>query len=120
MKTFEEYIKERSQVDEGILDTVKNYGKVAAVGAGMLGAGIGMGRYSNSAQTPAINNQRVTSDDADTFFQGADDYHYSSEIGRYKALEDGRGGYIYQTKNGTFKKIPSKFRPTGYKFVRLK
>lgn len=66
MKTFNEFLIEKNfQFDEGPMwDRMKRYGAAAAVGAGMMGAGL---NYMN--QEPAIQSSSWTSPAAAQFFQ---------------------------------------------------
>lgn len=113
MKTWKEYVEMQEELEEGVFDTVRRFGQKAALVGALAGSGAGV---ANAANT--------TSPDAASYFtapagQTMSKYSWSSEIGKFTYSQDKDGSYIYHTKKGDFKRIPSKFNPTGYKFVRI-
>lgn len=55
-------------VEEGIFDTVKQYGRKAAMGAALMGAGaVGANMYNRSADNSQIPSSSATSPDAGSY-----------------------------------------------------
>jgi hypothetical protein len=77
MQSFQQWIEANhpdANLEEGIWDTAKNVGKKAAIGAALVGSGIGAANYMNNKAQPDrmnknIANQSVTSDDAGSYFK---------------------------------------------------
>lgn len=126
MKTFQEWCEIRQRQDEGF---GKNVALGAALTGGALGGGLGLHKLSQTSQktTPqAPQIQQVTkAPQAPQIQQGEEDMlgnnhkSWNSEIGDFRVVKQQDGSIIYKTAKGNFKKVPSQFSSTGYKFVKI-
>ncbi len=105
MKKFDEWLRERHSEHYE-----ENWMRNLAMGGALLGAGMGIGASMKGAApaTPAPT----------TSAQADNEGHWNSEIGRYKAIPQADGSYIYQSQKGNFKRVPSKLSG-GFRFVRV-
>lgn len=71
----------------------------------------------NSINTPT-NNSMKTSTNGSDYSNNSSNYHWNSEIGRYKAIDNGDGTYTFQTKNGNYKRVKNVLGQN--KFIKIK
>jgi hypothetical protein len=147
MKSFNTWIQDTHP--EILDEDWRNWAKGAAIAGALGAGAMGYGRGSNSTEAPPSNipqtisfkdnipqtinfkdniPQNINVGNNDYFNVSPKDakngvtvdtnYHWNSELGRYKAIEQ-NGQTLYQSKNGTFKKVPSKLSPQGFKFIRV-